>query len=315
LECSPQLIPTMPPVSWQQIAELLPSRLVRAYDLLTLPSPPLQFNPSSGTQDQIDASLPFLNYPPHTGPVQILPALVTYTLSGWYHKTGSEWIRVEVNDTDGSPAEVRVDRNPSADLQQAFKDPAASRQRFVIRTRCSDDCVMRFQTRDGEEADKPLAELRRAPIGFEVGHGRVHIDSTGVGSNPGNIKPRPEEISNRIRMAITSHYGLVFLPVLVLGLAAFLATTLLQLRRAASNMCFIIALMSWMQAMLLAALLILIDITSFPALQAFYLAPAYFFLVCGAIFSCAACLQLFNAAPRYRMHASVQAKSCSGRVP
>jgi hypothetical protein len=55
----------------------------------------------------------------------------------------------------------------------------------------------------------------------------------------------------------------------------------------------VLALMSWMLVALLTALLILIDVTAFPALQASYLAPAYFFLVGGAVLSCAAWLQLF----------------------
>ncbi len=306
LECSPQLIPAIPPVNWQQIAELLPSRVLRACRLLIMAHPPLQFNRSSGTRDQLDASLRFLNYPPHTPP----PA--SYTLSGWYYKFGSrEWISVEVRGADGLRVEVGVDRNSSPDLERAFKDPAASRQRFIIRTRCDDNCVMQFHGWDGANAVKSLAELRRAPIGFKLGSGNVHVDSTEIRSDAASIEQHSQVISNSIRMNIASHYSLGFLPVLVLGLVAFLITTLLQWRRAAANMCYIMAFTSWMLVMLRAALLILIDVTSFPALEPFYLAPAYFFLVSGAVFSCAACLELFVEATYGEMARVARAEASS----
>jgi len=57
-------------------------------------------------------------------------------------------------------------------------------------------------------------------------------------------------------------------------------------------MCYVMALVSWVLVMSRVALLILIDVTSFPAINAQYLAPAYFFLVCGAVFSCCAGMQL-----------------------
>lgn len=309
LECSPQLIDAIPPVSWQEIAERLPSRLLVAYYYLTLPNPSLQLDPSSGTQDQLDASVRFLNYPLHTMLSQIPWAAAAYTLSGWYYKSGREWILLEVKGADGSLVEARVDRNPSADLQQGFKDPAASHQRFVIRTRCNDECMVQFQAQDGKTAAMSLAELRRAPFPFNVGEGRVHVDSTEVRSNPTSSDLRSEEICNTIRMAIVSHYSLVFLPLLVLGLAAFLATTLLRWRRAASNICYILALVSWLLVVLRTALLILIEVTSFHALNPQYLTPAYFFLVCGAIFSCAAWLQLFHLAPDGEMGAPALADS------
>ena len=51
----------------------------------------------------------------------------------------------------------------------------------------------------------------------------------------------------------------------------------------------------WCILMLVAmrvGLVILIDVTSFPALNPFYLAPAYFLLVSAAVLSCAAWLEV-----------------------
>jgi hypothetical protein len=285
LQCSPQLNPAMAPTSWEEIADRLPSALLEAYQLLILSNLPLAPWPSSGTAEQLDVSLHFLNYPLHTATADIP---VTHALWGWYYRRGPPaWFSVEVRDADGSVAETLLEREGSPDLQTAFNDPLASRQRFVIHTRCSDQCVMTFRATDDEQK-KSLAELRLAPLDLEVGGGLIHVDR----AVPASITSRAEQICNSIRIAIVSHSQLVFLPLLALGVAAFVLTTALRARRAVANMCYLMALVSWVLVMSRVALLVLIDVTSFPALQLHYLAPAYFFLVCGAVFSCSAGMQL-----------------------
>jgi hypothetical protein len=296
LQCSSQLIGEMPPVSWREIAQRLPSRLASAYHLLVLTNPPLQFDPSVGTRDQLDASLRFLNYPPQTALSQSQAGTSIYTLAGWYYKSGSEWFWAEARSADGSPAEIQVDRNPSTDLK-GLNDAAASRQRFVIRTHCNADCTIEFTAPDGVKVDKQLGDLPPALTIFELGAGHVYLESTTVQSDPASVASRAEAITNGIRIAIVSHYDWLFLPSLVLGLVAFVAASVLRCRLALSNICYILALMSWMLVGMRVALLILIDVTAFPALQVSYLAPAYFFLVCGAVLSCAAWLQVVVAMP------------------
>jgi hypothetical protein len=298
LQCSHQLIPAMPPISWRQIVDRLPSRLLRAYTLLTPPTWPLQFQLGTGDRQRIEASLRFLNYPRHTASSDVPPQQATYALVGWYYKSGGEWLSMKVLGADGSPTEFRVDRNPSADLQRAFKDPLASNQRFRIATRCDDRCVVQFHAPDGEKTDKQLAELRQTPLAFNLGRGRVHLDYTEVHTDLKSIRFRSEDVSNGIRVAIVTHYNLIFFPLLVLGLAAFLAATLLRWKKVMANTCYILALVAWTLVIMRTALLVLIDVTSFPALSAaHYLAPAYFFLVCASVFSCVTCLQLFFQAP------------------
>ena len=68
--------------------------------------------------------------------------------------------------------------------------------------------------------------------------------------------------------------------------------------------------MSWLLVVLRTGTpLLLIEVPSFFALNPQYLTPAYFFLVCGAIFSCAAWLQLFHLAPDGEMGAPALADS------
>ena len=286
LECSPQFISEMPPVSWRQIAELLPSSMIKAYDLLAMADPPWQPSPSSGTPEQLDASLRFLNYPVHMGTIPASKGSAPYLLSGWYYKAGREWMSVDIRASDGSRVAFRFDRKTSPDLQQAFKDPEALNQRFTISTNCMDSCVVEFQTSERERIEKSLAELRRAPITFKVGEGRVYIDTAEV--DVGII------ISNIVRKTVATYYKYIYGPVVMAGIIAFVAATSLRPRKSTSNVCWLLALTSWSLVILRVGLLILIEVTSFPALAPNYLTPAYFFLACGAVFSIAAFLQVFN---------------------
>jgi hypothetical protein len=132
--------------------------------LLSFQPPPLALWPSGGSAAELDVALHFLNYPVHTATADIP---MTH--------------------------ETLLEREGSPDLQTAFNDPAASRQRFVIHTRCGDQCVMTFHATDGER-NKTLAELRLAPLDFELGAGRLHIDRTVVASITSRARgvPRPK---------------------------------------------------------------------------------------------------------------------------
>jgi hypothetical protein len=84
----------------------------------------------------------------------------------------------------------------------------------------------------------------------------------------------------------------------VLGLLAFLVSTLVYPRRALRNVTYMLALASWGLVGVRAFLLGLIDATSFPALQLFYICPVYFLMVAGTVLSLAAFLQLAGFAPK-----------------
>jgi hypothetical protein len=294
LKCSAQLIAEMPPVNWDQIAEGFQRQIARIFSLLILPNPALQFDPSVGPEDQIEQCLRFLNFPVYTKPSNSQGMRETYALSGWYYKLGDDWLDIQIQPQRGSETQValHLERRPSPDLVQAFNDPRAADQRLAIWVRCSNECVVAFRTGEGA-VSRTLAELRRAPLGFEVGSGRVHFDSVVVRPNPGFSTPRTQELANSVREVVVSNYKFVFLPVVGIGAIAFVVLSLLRLRRALSNLSYVVALTCWMLVVLRAGLLTLIDVTSFPALNPSYLAPAYFLLVAAAVLSCAAWLQLF----------------------
>jgi len=290
LECTPQVLSIMPPVDWREAMQLFPARLLDAVNLLTLTRLPVDVGPSSGSQEALEGTLRFLNYPVHTRSLQAPVAATTYQLRGWYYSSGNEWMTVSASDPT---AELRIERKSSPDLQQVFKDPAASEQRFIVHLACTDDCSLKFQAADGASAEKQVQELRHVPFAFAVGRGRVHIERAEVQNSP---TLRSYEISNSVRAAIIANYWLLYLPLVGIGLIAFLVTTVGWWRNAALNTCYAIAAASWMMAISRMGILVVLDVTTFPGvLSQAHLGPVYFFLVCGAVFSCAAFLQVWNS--------------------
>ena len=293
LDCKLQLIAEMPPVNWADVISRMPSLYALAFNDLLLIRPLLQFNPSSGADAQLGTALRFLNYPLYTRPLNIASA-ATYSLSGWYYKSGHKWLWATVKTPNGSLAVMQFERNSSADIQAAFKDPEASYQRFVISTRCNDECTIEFHSQDDEVVQKKLSDFRHGPIEFVLGKGRVHVDNTGVNADPVYSEELIEVISEYVRQAVLYNYAYVFLPVLVLGTVCFLVTTLSYWRCVMTNVSYILALCSWTLVAVRISIIVLIAATSFPALNPSYLWPSQLLLVSGALFSCAAWLQLWE---------------------
>ena len=287
LECHPQFIAEMPPISWPNFWKLLLPRSADALELLVLRNPPLQLNPSSGTEDLLEPALRFLNYPLHTKSSDSAWA-DTYVLSGWYYKSGSDWISAEVISPTKAPASFQFDRRSSPDIQTGFKDLLASNQRFTLQTRCGDDCTLVLRAPTGEVVEKKLAEYRKAPLDIDLGKGHVHFDSANVVSDSRYVATPLDRLCASLRVTILKFYSWLFLPILVFGLLAFVASAIMLRGRVAWNLSFVTAALCWGFVFSRAALLLLIDVTSFPALNGTYFAPAYYLLVAAAVLSIAA---------------------------
>ena len=173
LTCDPQLIAEMPPVNWSDALARVPALYGRAWNFLLMINPPLQFNPSTGTEAQLRAALAFLNYPKQTPSVDGYST--TYTLSGWYFKSGSKWFWPTVLLPNGSAVEVRFDRQFSRDIQSAFKDPEASHQRFTISARCGDDCTLKLEIAGRRNRRKETSRIPPRKVQLYSGQGqRLH---------------------------------------------------------------------------------------------------------------------------------------------
>jgi hypothetical protein len=291
LECSPQFVAEMPPVIWAEVLKDLPRLYAQAFNDLLLLRPPLQFYPSSGSEAELGVALRFLDYPLHTRSANIA-ATNTYRLSGWYYKSGHKWLTATVKTPDGSLADIRFARNSSPDIQAGLKDPEASHQRFILETRCNDECTLEFQSQDDEIAQKKLGDFGHGIVSLAMGQGHVHVDGATVQADPVDTTQGMDMVSARIRQAMLNNYAYVLVPVLILGVVCFMATSLLYWRGVLMNVNYIMALCSWALIVVRTSIVVLVDATSFPAINPAYVWPAQLFLVAGAFFSCATWFQL-----------------------
>lgn len=292
LECKPQLIAEMPPITWHQITEGLANNWREAYNGAFMPSFPASLIGSSGTREALQSALRFLNHPTHVRAKILEPKLAPYRITGWYYQAGPEWIEVMVKRPDGAPAELLFGRLRSADLVKHFKDDGALLQRYVIETECNDDCILTARTPQGEEISRTLGQLSPAPLGIALGQGTLYVDTVSVSGDAAGPPSLAEAWASRIRTSVLDWYRYIYLPVLALGALGFVLCSLLYWRSAIWNVCYVMAMVSWILAVSRIGLLLLISATSFEAFGLHYAAPIYFMLISGAVSSCAAWLQL-----------------------
>jgi hypothetical protein len=297
LECVVQPIAEMPPINLRQLADSLRHYFGAAISLLFLLDHSTDPGASNGSQGSLRAALRFLHYPMHTRPLASPRELLPYAISGWYYRFGSEWISIVVTRADGSTADTLLERQDSPDIAEHFKDGLASRQRFALVGACDGTCMLQVGNAQGDTASKTFAELRNNQ-NLRIGGGTLRIDDFASAANVSDDASPAEVAAQWLRDAIFKLYKFFYVPALLVGFACFVVATLDYGRRAIANTCYLMALVSWLLVLSRVGLLLLIAATSLPALAVHYMAPAYFLLVSGAVFSCAALIQLRRELPR-----------------
>lgn len=291
LSCRPQLIADMPQFNLSDVISSMERGYVTAFNMLLMRNPSLSLDQSGGTGALLPQALRFLDYPPHTKPVDS-PGHDRYVISGWYYKSGSDWFSEAVSTAKGAPAYSRLLRRASQDLRQAFKDPKASNQRFTLFTECNDTCVLRLQIPSGNSAKYTLKSLRNAPTDLYLGKGHIHIESINFYPDPQYVLTPFDRLCFHVRNAILRYYSYAFLPLLALGALTFVLTILVFPKRASRNLTFATAAACWVLVVVRVTLLLLISATSFPALFPFYLGPAYYLMVAATFLSLSAVTQM-----------------------
>ena len=292
LKCSWQPVSELPPVTWRQLVTYVPPGLLDALKMLVWIKPPLQIFPSWGNEELLSGTLKFLHHPPYARSAEMPNETTFYVLQGWFYKSGGDWFSASVEDASGVPVDFRFSRRGSPDIAKAKDDPAAHSQRFTIETKCNEKCSLHVYSSDNIEAKLILGGTRKVPFGMELGRGALVFDHIEALQNPNALVPFNETLSRRIRETVFTYYDSVFFPFLMLGAATFLICTVLFWRAVLWNPCYVLALACWTLVLVRALLLVLIDITSFHALQTLYMSPAYFLQVSAVFFSIAALPQL-----------------------
>lgn len=209
-------------------------------------------------------------------------------LAGWFRAPDDVWLRMRCDPGDAS---VEVKRLPSPDVATHFRDPAAGDRRFQLQLQPGGDCVFEVLTR-GQVVDTiALDEAHLAARHFPLDAGDLHFDSTGEGIPPSAQAPA---WASKARLGIGRVYG-VLLPWLAgAGLLAFawLAGRALLQRRFAPLLGPLpaLAVAAWCLVASRVALLALVDVSSFPAIEVQYMQPAFPLLLLASLTSLIALL-------------------------
>lgn len=289
LTCSRKWIPYMPTITQAQAASIPATIGLAAVELSSgygLNPAWVEAGRSSDTGPGRDQALAFLNHP-----LYWTSAVPRVALRGWYYTPSEGWLTLTVVRPNGGSAPLTLERQPSPDLVTYFSDPAATERRFIAETNCSTSCLLVATVADGTVLRVPLGDVA-AGAHFAFGEGELHFDE---------VRAEPAyrvEDDMRVRAARTVRSGLLeiyraILPGLLgLGGLAFLVGLAFAWKKPDFDLILALAVTTWLLVATRIILLVLIHISSFPALDPIYMGPVYGVSVAAALLSIAAVVSL-----------------------
>lgn len=310
LRCNEQWIPYMPRMTAQQVKYIPDSIVTLIRDVFTAGSdtkPEVQN--VTGSKEKFSSTLKFLNWPSHFSLYEN-KAIADVRVSGWFHNpsAGSAWFNLIVSDPQSASVPYNLIREASPDLVQSQRDPAATRQRFVLQTQCTSGCVLHFSDRSGSTSIPVIDSTQFYRKVTNLGAALLVFDSGKVA-----YPPRPDRdlrivSARKMRVGLYRIYNALLPALLSLGIGAFLATCYLTIRRRRYTVAFAFAAVCWLGVVVRSVILVLIDVSSFPAMIAPYLLPVYVLSVIASVLSLAAVHEELSSARR-RMSESIPSVS------
>ena len=179
----------------------------------------------------------------------------------------------------GTTVPLTLSRLPSPDIAQHFQDPEATRQRFAVRLDTTDDCQITLTTAQQHtfQLNAILAGTQPVPLGHE----QFHIDNA-TRATPHAEMPSAVRQGYALLLALY-RYGM---PLGAgLGVLAYVYALATSLRSKRLPLPLLIASMFWGLLVCRIALLILVDISSFPAIQVKYVSAGFLVFCLALLFS------------------------------
>jgi len=275
----------MPRVSWTQIKQI-PQRIAEAMILVSRPAQLIDID-SSPSSGELSDTLDFLNHPLHTPPQGHLQRI---RLSGWYYSKDGIWPRFNVQTPEGQSVPMTLQFHPSPDIASHFGDTRATSNRFTMETNCNPDCTLSIKRGDGTELRPLLRALLSVGPTTGGGDGTFNIDQFQAESLArSDIRLR---VSRLIRQSVLAAYDPVSPYALGFGAVAFVGAVTLGSFKCSGGRLLAVAAIAWILVVSRITLLVLIDISAFPALELNYLMPALYFSVTAAVLSLASLASL-----------------------
>jgi hypothetical protein len=274
IKCKTNPVPFMPNISLERLKEL-PEKMVEALSLAMVQFPvSATKGPSLSPLDQLQKVRLFLGNP-----------LTTFELSerrtelrGWFYSANHDWIFLNCLVT-GKVIKRKVDRLESPDIAQHFKNPNANFQRFSLSVPGNENCsISSIDSPSKNLQIKTLLEKQKTGLKFGK-NGTLYFDK--ISQTEDSLR---QKLFLDIKNSLAKLYRLI-VPVLVLlgALTYFIYLISLWLGKVSLNDVFILGTSMWCLLLSRILLIILVDISSFPAINALYMSAA-FPIICLASF-------------------------------
>jgi len=287
IRCVKNFIPYIPRMTSEQIREIPSSVAVLLHEVVKLGvDPGFTHIDVTGPDDEFRSALTFLNHPIHYPMSNARHTDVE--VRGWYHnpKAGNEWFSMSVSDQKDKALPYSLSRLASPDLVQDRHDQRASRQRFLLRTRCDAGCTLHFTANDGVTRAVVIGDSAALKTRFlQVGSSLLALDAITVKHESTVYDDKRVILASRIRAVLYPIYRVLLPPLLGLGVLSFFVGCYRAVRRRDYPIILAIVAALWVSVLTRSVILVLIDVSSFPAMIAPYLLPIYIFSVVASILS------------------------------
>lgn len=291
LKCESNSIPYMPPINSEQLKSI-PSVVLSILDSTLSAGTLYSTTPWKiwGPEYTFNRAISLLNYPAHYPMIGLAGDV---EIAGWYHNEskGDDWFTIKTSDDYNQSLPVDLLRNESNDLVTTFNDKTATHQRFLIKTRCSDGCQLTFSS-----ALKPvfIAPLNSTEKYLSNGNTTLAFDYISMTNNVNKSENVRTNFSFGVRSFIHPIYSILLPIMLVSGFLTFLLSCFFAIKKSDYSILLAIAGVCWISITVRAVILILVDISSFPAITVPYMQPIFSLSLIASILSIGALSKFFR---------------------
>lgn len=280
LVCDRSFIPYMPKVNFSQVRKI-PSSLISVWKSMSSAGTLYESTVWKiwGPEYTFNRAVSVLNQPAHFPMIGISSDI---EVAGWYHHKGkgNDWFTLKVSDDYNQDIPSSLIRVESLDLVNTFVDKDASHQRFLIKSRCSDGCKFTFLTTIGDGFILPIDNVQQY---MSKDNRILAFDFVNMGkSSKDNIR---FDFSLAIHKTIFQIYNKLMPTLIIIGLLAFVTSVFLAFKKSQCSIIFVIATACWISIATRSAILVLVDISSFPAVTVPYMQPIFAFSLIASILS------------------------------
>ena len=272
IKCRSNPFGFLPKLTEEQI-NLAPASIANAVKLITYQvKPKFDEGPSTEPYERLVFAKTFLRNPLSSPLVQEEAA----SLNGWFYHKGDAWPTFECNSPTSEQYSTFV-RQASPDILSGTNDPAASHQRFYISLNNPEDCQLSYAGISIKLRDV----LSKGGGGFNLGLNSSLYFDTAIISQMTQLRAHAFALKSKL----VQIYQFIAPILIVTGLVLFIALLIVQLLQRSISLFSVVILGLWVLVFTRIFILVLVDISSFPAIQADYMGPAFTLVGLASILS------------------------------